>query len=55
MYRNSGLLISMIAIDSDTIGDYFEVSLSLSAILYSAVTLSTIAVLLDSIANIMTF
>ena len=28
-----GMLISMIAIDSDTIGDTFEVSLSLSAIL----------------------
>ena len=28
-----GLLVSIIAIDSDTIGDTFEVSLSLSAIL----------------------
>ena len=28
-----GLLVSMIAIDSDTIGDTFEVSLSVSAIL----------------------
>jgi hypothetical protein len=39
----------MIAIDSDSIGDTFEVSLS--AILFSAVTLSIIARLLDSIAN----
>jgi hypothetical protein len=30
----AGLLISIIAIDSDTIGDTFEVSLSLSAILF---------------------
>jgi hypothetical protein len=45
------LLISMIAIDSDTIGYSFEVSLS--AILFSAVSLSINAILLDSIANIM--
>jgi hypothetical protein len=59
----TGLLVSMIAIDSDRIGDTFEislsvsailqagVSLSLSAILFSAVPLSIIATLLDSIAN----
>jgi hypothetical protein len=29
----AGLLVSMIAIDSDSIGDTFEVSLSVSAIL----------------------
>jgi hypothetical protein len=42
-----GLLISMI--DSDTIGDSFEVSLS--AIVFSALSLSIIAIRLDSIAN----
>jgi hypothetical protein len=58
-----GLLTSIIAIDSDSIGDTYEVSLSLSAILlggsiaisailFSAVSLSIIAILLDSIANI---
>jgi hypothetical protein len=47
----AGLLISMIAIDSDSTGDTFEVSLSLSAILFSAVSLSIIAILLDCIAN----
>jgi hypothetical protein len=41
----------MIAIDSDTIGDTFEVSLSLSTILFSVVSLSIIAILLDCIAS----
>jgi hypothetical protein len=39
----------MIAIDSDNIGDIFEVSIS--AILFLAVSLSIIAILLDSVAN----
>ena len=47
----SGLLISIIAIDSDTIGDTFRVLLSVLAILFSMVPLSIIAVLLQSIVN----
>jgi hypothetical protein len=48
----AGLLISMITIDSDTIGDTFEVSLSLPMILSSAVSLLIIVIILDIIAEI---
>jgi hypothetical protein len=58
----AGLLISMIPFDSDSIGDTFEVSLSAMLLggsiaiaigdTFSDVSLSIIAILLDSIANI---
>jgi hypothetical protein len=56
----AGLLISIIAIDSDIIGDTFEVSLSAILLdvsiaigdIFSTVSLSIIAILLESIVNI---
>ena len=41
--QTTGLLISIIAIASDTIADTFEVSLSLSAILFKKSIASSIA------------